>query len=410
LNARGVSLRRLTLPAGTPEELSQRLRLQVEAEFPLSPDELAWGWQPLGTPPGRGAGKQDVLVAAIKKDVITDYRDIFRACGTEPIFTLAACARQNLCPPQLEFALLDIGAKQSELSLVQDAAMAGSRLIFWGQPEAAKPASEKLDALVHELDGQLAGKKLFVCGRQLTRDFVERLEKSLAPGCRCEHLDTGGKSAAIAGLQRYAAENAQPPLQLSLEQTVAATAIWADSDWKKWAARAGALAAAVLLLPYGEALLLKPHLARKVADFKAEATRLAVIDRELEFLRDLKQSQPPYLELLSVFSKSVPPGTHFDSLSLNSHGEMSLRCIFRDGQQVADFRNKLIDSGFFTNVVVEEQSPTPDRQRVNVRLSAQEKPLPQLQALAASLPAEDKPKDTGPTAGGPTVMPRKEPK
>ena len=170
------------------------------------------------------------------------------------------------------------------------------------------------------------------------------------------------------------------------------------SDLKKWAVLAGALILAWGLLPFAEALLLKPHLAKKVAAFKADAVRLTMIDRELDFLRTLKQSQPPYLELLTIFSKAVPPGTHFEALSLNSHGEVSLRCAFRDGQQVADFRSKLIESGFFANVTVEEQTPTPDRQRVSVRLTAQEKPLAQLQALAAGLPPDDLPKDGEPSA------------
>ena len=78
----------------------------------------------------------------------------------------------------------------------------------------------------------------------------------------------------------------------------------------------------------------------------------------------------------------MPPGFDFDALTMNSRGEVSLRGSFRDGQQVADFRTKLIDSGFFSNVSVEEQTPTPDRQKVNVRLSAQWKPAGQLQSLS----------------------------
>jgi hypothetical protein len=158
---------------------------------------------------------------------------------------------------------------------------------------------------------------------------------------------------------------------------------------KKWATRAVLLAAVVLLLPFAEALLLKPHLAKKVSTFKTAAARLTVIDRELDFLQYLKQNQPPYLDALYVFSKSAPSGSRFDTLSMNSHGEVSLRGSFRDGQQVGDFRSKLIASGFFANVTAEEQTPTPDRQKVNVRISAQEKPATQLQSLAIGPTTEE---------------------
>ena len=49
---------------------------------------------------------------------------------------------------------------------------------------------------------------------------------------------------------------------------------------------------------------------------------------------------------------------------------------------MTDFRSKLIEAGWFSSVVVEEQTPSPDR-RVTVRMTAQlkaadsRKPLPE---------------------------------
>ncbi len=434
IGARGVSLRRLSLPGGSKEEFQQRLLLQIESEFPLSPAELAWGCVPLGeAKSSNGAmARQDLLVAAVKKELVADYHEMLRACGTEPVFTLAALARRNLCEPRAEaFALLDIGGGQCELTVFEKNVPAGSRIIS---------TNETPELLAQAIKSNLTGTKLFISGQKISDDFASRLAASLGGGCQCERLEVRGGgvaqasrlsvseqparsasrdsqagrlchyecSAAIAGLQKLAERGDGPPLPLRLEPATGATASFADLDWKKWGARVGALVAAVLLLPYAEALLLKPHLEKKIAAFKTEAVRLKIIDRELDFLRDLKQSQPPYIEVLSAISKAAA-GTQFESLSFNSHGEVSLRCAFRDGQQVADFRNKLIASGFFTNVVVEEQTPTPNHRMVSVRMTAQENPLPQLQALAASLPAETD--DAKPALPGalPPVL-RKEPK
>jgi hypothetical protein len=408
VGARGVSLRRLSLPAGTREEFHQRLLLQIEGEFPLPPDELAWGCQPLGGPPPSNGimAKQELLVAAVRKEAVADYHEILRACGTDPVFTLAALARSNLCAPAVDsFTMLDIGNSQSELTSFENNVPTNSRIIFWGSENVSGSAGAKSDALEQAIKNSLTGTKLIVSGNKLSEDFTSRLTKTLGNGCQCERLEVAGgkgRSAAIAGLEKFAGQGG-PALVIRLEQTSGAAASLAALDWKKWGARIGALLTALLLLPYAEALLLKPHLAKKVAAFKAEAARLTVIDRELDFLRDLKSSQPPYLDVLYVLSKSVPPGTRFDSLSLNSHGEVSLRCAFHDGQQVADFRTKLIDSGFFANVTVEEQVPTPDHQKVNVRISAQEKTLTQLQALSASLPADETGK--GEKSASPGVKP-----
>jgi len=406
ISARGVSLRRLSLPAGMKEEFHQRLLLQVESEFPLPPEELAWGYQLLdGTPSANGVpAKQDLLVAAVKKEIVADYLEILRACGTEPVFTLASLARKNLLNRQPDkFAMLDIGNLQSELTVFEKGIPVNSRIIFWDGKDKPDLTAAELGTLVPSFNGSLNGTKLFLSGNAVSRDFPERLADLLSNGCQVERLEAvenKQSSTALAGLQKFTELAATPPLRIRLEHLRDTTTGTASLDLKKWAVCAGSLIIALLLLPYAEALLLKPHLEEKVAAFKAESARLAVIDRELEFLRGLKQSQPPYLDVLYVFAKSAPPGTRFESLSLNSHGDVSLRCAFRDGQQVAEFRSKLIGSGFFLNVTVEEQVPTPDRQKVNVRISAQEKPLAQLLFLATSLTTNEVGKAAKPSPPG----------
>jgi hypothetical protein len=394
IGARGISLRQLSIPAGAKEEFHQRLLLQIEAEFPLPPDELAWGWQPLGeTKPSNGAiAKQDLLVAAVKKEVVADYQELFCACGANPVFTLAALARSCLCPqPPESYAMLDIGNSQSELTCFEKGVPTVSRIIFWGGVGISDSADAGPAALAQMLNGSLTGTKLFVSGNKISDEFTARLAKALGNGWQCERLEVAGgegRSAAIAGLQKFAEQDSSPPLVIRIKQSSGAASL-GTADVKKWATRAVLLAAVVLLLPFAEALLLKPHLAKKVSTFKTAAARLTVIDRELDFLQYLKQNQPPYLDALYVFSKSAPSGSRFDTLSMNSHGEVSLRGSFRDGQQVGDFRSKLIASGFFANVTAEEQTPTPDRQKVNVRISAQEKPATQLQSLAIGPTTEE---------------------
>ncbi|MDB6110097.1 MAG: hypothetical protein JWR69_1847, partial [Pedosphaera sp.] len=142
------------------------------------------------------------------------------------------------------------------------------------------------------------------------------------------------------------------------------------APWK-WAAVAALLAIAALSFPYAEALLLKPRLSRKLSSVKADKGRLATIDRELTFLQFLKESQPPYLDAVSLIARSAPAGSRIDSLSMNRRGDLALKGSLKDSQQVVEFRSKLIASGFFSTVVVEEQAPSPDGQKVVVRITAQ---------------------------------------
>jgi hypothetical protein len=158
---------------------------------------------------------------------------------------------------------------------------------------------------------------------------------------------------------------------------------------RKWAVLAVALALGLLVWPYAEALALKPVLKRRFSALTADIGRLGTIDRELEFLQFLKQNQPPYLDALFIFSKAAPPGARVDSMTMNRRGEVSVRGSARDGQQVADFRSKLIASGFFSSVTLEEQTPTPDRQKVNIRMTATWKPLAERAVLSVGPTADE---------------------
>ena len=108
--------------------------------------------------------------------------------------------------------------------------------------------------------------------------------------------------------------------------------------------------------------------------------------------------------------------THLDGLSLGRHQQISIRLKMANAQQVSDFRSKLLDSGWFTNVMVEEQTPQPDR-RVIVRMTADLKPAESRKPIVPEPPGKknDQPRPGGnePDFGGPPpepfMMPPSEP-
>jgi len=319
---------------------------------------------------------------------VEDYAGLLAACGLDPVFSLAALARGYLCPePTGSFTTLDLGASRPELVTFEKGQPVALRVL----PAAADGAL--LESLPKSIDASSGGQTIYLTSS--CEAFARELTGRLGPHVRCQSLtsETGpGRSPAILGLKKAAeTRNGIAPLQLQVRARPATgtTASLAAPEIKPQLVRALALLLLLLALPYAEALLLKPHLTRRLAALKAERSRLATIDRELEFLQFLKQSQPPYLDTLFLFAKSTQPGGRTESINMNRRGEISLRGMMQNGQQVTDFRSKLIASGFFTNVVVEEQSPTPDRQRVNVRMSGQWKPAQARAGLAIGPTAEE---------------------
>jgi len=399
LNATGVSLRRLALPASAKEEFEKVLRLRIEAEFPLSPDELAWGYLALET---GMAAKREVLVAAVKREVVEDYRELLAACDLDPVFTLAALARNFICPqPGGSHALLDAGGARPEWVVFDKGVPTALRVL----PAPAEVSL--LDSVPKAPGADTSGRMIYLtgAGNELAAELARRLGGSSI--CVPLAFETGA-SVAILGLKKAVEQNGAAQLLMLEQHGKPATGGFhaAGPGTKTWLARAAILLCLALLLPYAEALIMKPLLAGKLSALKADKSRLATIDRELDFLQSLKQSQPPYLDALFLVAKSAPSGTRFDSLTMDRQGLVSLHGVMQNGQQVTDFRSKLVGSGFFSNVSVPDQTPTPDRQKVNLRMTAQWKPPAALAGLAIGpTPEEIEQARTNKDAAGPGGMP-----
>jgi hypothetical protein len=204
------------------------------------------------------------------------------------------------------------------------------------------------------------------------------LAEQLAARADCRRLEGAGNgdgSSALAGLKKLGAEK-KPWLGLQIKAKVA-PATWHLSlaEHRLWRRRAAVLLAIFLMFPFVEALLLQPLVSRSLATFKKQKTQFdSVVAPELEFFQYLKQNQPPYLDTLYLLGKTSPPGLHIDSVSLNQQGEMSLKLEVQNAQQMMDFRSKLIDTGFFAGITVEEQTPVPNQPKLNVRMSLRWQP------------------------------------
>ncbi len=435
IGARGVSLRRLTLPASSKDELQRLLLLQIEREFPLAPDELAWGYRPISSERNGSPASQELLVVAVKKEVLQEYSDLLSGCGLSPVFTLGALARSALCPQSSgSFAVLDIGRKHSELISFDEGAATSIRILPWGgedithaleknlainhaeaeklktqagdEPAANGEFSRRVQTIVETELSSLAkailsnwsGKRLYLSGGSARlKDLAPRLSKTLGGGVECARIEMvpgEGSSAAILGLKKYCEnEGSVPPLILHLKSSDDAENVARPVPWK-WVALAALLVAGSISLRYAEAVVQKSRLVKKISEIRDYRAKLPKVDRELGFFQYLKTNQPPYLEPIFLMANAAPPGAKIESLSLNRRGDLSLRASMKDSQQVVDFRAKLISSGYFSGVVVDEQAPSPDRQKLVVRMTGQWKPTSERKPTASELsrPEPEKPK------------------
>lgn len=381
------------------------------------------------------------MVAALKKEAVEEYLELLSAAGFTPTFTLAALARGGLTPqPFRPYSVLDIGQQHSELVSFDNRVPTAIRILSWGgeditrsiakalnvsrdeaekmklQPRPSlgngdagaavrKAIESAVDSLARLLERGWVGEVLYLSGKSTQLpEVAARLGEAFAGKVECRSIEGfpgEGRSAATLGLKTYLQVNGgSPPLTFDLRNKQNGE-LAAGVGYRKWALLAAALVLCAFFLRYAEPVLFSPGLAKRVREIKAYREDLPKIDRQLNFLKFLETNQPAYLDALLVLGNAAGPGTRFDNVSINRRGELALRATMQT-PQAAEFRSKLIDSGFFSTVVVEEQNPTPDRQRVVVRITAQSKP-------AATRPKISVPPSPGPTdkrpSGGPGAAP-----
>lgn len=381
LGAHGVSLRKINLPPAG-DDFENILRLQIEKEFPLPPDELAWA----RLAPAAGTAAGECLIAAVRKEVIDDYRGLFSEAGVRAEFTLSVFARELLCSwPEAPHALLAAEGNYCEVAWFDAGAPAGLKIIPAGGNAAAALAaatSAKIICVSGDTDERKA-----IC-EKLAGAFDCR--PLVVPGAR-------GVSAATIGLQKALDDQIPLPRLQSTRAPARVSLGFSREDFgqgengRRLALAAGLLVL-LILLPFGEALLFRPFLGWKLAAVKRQREQfVATVDPELHFFQALKQRQPPYLDAMYLFAQAASPGLSVNSLTINEQGDIALTATMQSAQQVTDFRAHLIASGFFSNITVEDQTPAPGQQKVNVRMTARWKPAGERAAVKIKAePAPDK--------------------
>lgn len=426
LPARGVSVRRVRIPATSPAELRRVLRLQVEATFPIPPEELAWGWSE--DLPAAVGGFQEVTVVAVRKQSVEPWAAVFAGAGLDPVFTLGSVARTSQQQKERRsFIALDLTARAAEIAVFKEGVLVQVRALPWSLDRLAGSVAGELGAERSGLESVVldAGRR-GESDTAILKGAAPLLEAVRAAGIGDLLVLTGngpllaplalvlenasapmkvigpvvgpvspGRTDAVVGLRDSRAT--LPPICLSLPSAVVPTRRMSmPTAPSRWAARGAALLAAVLLFPYAEAYVGRPRLARKLAVLKKDLVRLGEIDRRLDFLEHLSASQPPYLDASFVVANAAPPGTKIESCAMDRRGEVSLGGYVQQPPQAVEFRTKLMESKFFSSVVVEELTPVQNNQRVNFRITAQWKAAADREALQLGPPLPESPKTNAP--------------
>ncbi|MBI5639033.1 MAG: type IV pilus assembly protein PilM [Nitrospirae bacterium] len=119
-----VIIKRISLPEMSEEELSESIKFEAEQYVPFDIEDVNLDFQIIG--PKDEPGQMDVILVAVKKDIINEYISVVKEAGLNPIVVdIDSFALENMyginyeISPDKNVALLNIGASTINLSILK---------------------------------------------------------------------------------------------------------------------------------------------------------------------------------------------------------------------------------------------------------------------------------------------------
>jgi hypothetical protein len=318
-------------------------------------------------------------------DKVTDA--IARALGV-PAAEAEAVKRSAAAVPQGSFVFETTPAEEAVREAVLDGARSLERLLAgaWapgpGGERSARPRRVHLTGGSSRLPG-----------------LAEALGSALGGDVECRVVDlepAPGRSAVTLGLELdLEGRGASLPLQLlTRARRKEAPRAARVPSLRGWLAVAAVLGAVSLFLHHGAPLVRLAGRRARLEEARALRATLPSLDRELGFLELVEKSQVDYLEALAALSQSLPQGTVLEGLAMNRQGEVSLQGKSASFEAANDLRGRLVKTGWFSHVVLQEQAPSKEEGRVDFRMAARIRPGArpiQVAAAPAGAPAKAAP-------------------
>jgi type IV pilus assembly protein PilM len=119
-----VIIKRISLPEMSEEELSESIKFEAEQYVPFDIEDVNLDFQILG--PKEEPGQMDVILVAVKKDIINEYVSVIREAGLNPIIMdIDSFALENMyginyeIEPDRNVAMVNIGASTINMSILK---------------------------------------------------------------------------------------------------------------------------------------------------------------------------------------------------------------------------------------------------------------------------------------------------
>lgn len=119
-----VIIKRISLPEMSEEDLTESIKFEAEQYVPFDIEDVNLDFQILG--PREEPGQMDVILVAVKKDIINEYVTVVKEAGLNPVIVdVDAFALENMyevnyeIEPNRNVALVNIGASTINMNILK---------------------------------------------------------------------------------------------------------------------------------------------------------------------------------------------------------------------------------------------------------------------------------------------------
>ncbi|HEX7152354.1 MAG TPA: type IV pilus assembly protein PilM [Thermoanaerobaculia bacterium] len=173
LSGHSVIIKKITLPAMSPEELAESIQWEAEQYIPFDINDVNLDYVPL-TAPGTG-DNIDVILVAVKKEKINDYTSVISQTGKVAVLVdVDAFALQNAYEINYDIddgkvlALVNVGASVTNVNV-----LSGGTSLFWR--DITFGGNQYTDAIQRELSLSFEQAEELKRGRQVADYSIQQV-------------------------------------------------------------------------------------------------------------------------------------------------------------------------------------------------------------------------------------------
>ncbi|MBI3753025.1 MAG: type IV pilus assembly protein PilM [Deltaproteobacteria bacterium] len=234
LTGHSVIIKKVNLPVMTEAELAESIQWEAEQYIPFPITDVNIDFQILGADT-EGRGQMEVMLVAVKKDVINDYTNVIKEAGLIPVvvdvdsFALENMFEMNYAiAPNENIAIINIGATITSINVLRSGITIFTRAIPLGGNQFTEEIQKALgisfkDAETLKLGGEVSGIDAEAVPQVIERisgNVAMEIKRSIdfflggAPGMFIGKIYLSGGCAKTKGLPAIIQERTAIPVEM----------------------------------------------------------------------------------------------------------------------------------------------------------------------------------------------------